>query len=231
MKCLILASGFGTRMYPLTLNQAKALLPYKGRPMINHIVDKIPPHIEILVNVNKKFEADFIKWQKRQTKKITVCVENVHSEKEMLGAVGALNYWITKKAITEDLLLFGSDNYFEFDLSSFIASFNAKNAVIAVHDIGDKSRATQYGVVQLDGRRIVELEEKPAKPKSSMVATACWILPARVFPIISDFCKGTMRDNLGNFITYLIERDQVYAYPFAETWMDIGSLEIYEATK
>ncbi len=231
MKCLILASGFGTRMYPLTLNQPKALLPYKGRPMINHIVDKIPPHIEILVNVNKKFEADFIKWQKRQARKITVCVEDVRSEKEMLGAVGALHYWIKNKAMTEDLLLFGSDNYFEFDLSSFMASFNGKNTLIAVHDIGDTSKATQYGIVRLDGRRVVELEEKPAKPKSSLVATACWILPARVFPFIADFCKGAIRDNLGNFITYLIERDDVYAYPFTETWMDIGSLEIYEATK
>jgi glucose-1-phosphate thymidylyltransferase len=231
MKCLILASGFGTRMYPLTLNQPKALLPYKGRPMINHIVDKIPPHIEILVNVNKKFEADFINWQKGQTRKITLCVEDVRSEKEMLGAVGALHYWIMKKSITEDLLLFGSDNYFEFDLSSFITSFNGKNALIAVHDIGDTSKATKYGVVRLDERRVVELEEKPAKPKSSMVATACWILPARVFPFIADFCRGTMRDNLGNFITYLLERDEVYAYPFTESWMDIGSLEIYEATK
>ena len=231
MKCLILASGFGTRMYPLTFKYAKALLPYKGKPMINHIVDKIPQHIEILVNVNKKFEADFIEWQKRQTKNITVCVENVRSEKEMLGAVGALNYWINNQDVREDLLLFGSDNYFEFDLATFITSFNGKNALIAVHDVGDPSKATQYGVVKLDGRRIVELEEKPANPKYSLVSTACWILPARVFPFIADFCEGTMRDNLGNFITYLIERDEVYAYPFKEKWMDIGSLEIYHATK
>jgi glucose-1-phosphate thymidylyltransferase len=231
MKCLILASGFGTRMYPLTLDHAKALLPYRDKPMINHIVDKIPPHIEILVNVNKKFEADFVEWQKRQARKITVCVENVHSEKEMLGAVGALHYWIKNKDITEDLLLFGSDNYFEFDLSSFISFFNGKNALIAVHDVGDPSRATQYGVVKLEGRRIVELEEKPAKPKSSMVSTACWILPSRVFPLVAEFCKETMRDNLGNLVSYLVERDEVYAYPFAETWMDIGSLEIYNSTK
>lgn len=231
MKCLILASGFGTRMYPLTLNQAKALLPYKGKPMINHIVDKIPQDIEILVNVNKKFEADFVNWQKQQARKITVCVENVRSEKEMLGAVGALNYWINNKDIKEDLLIFGSDNYFEFDLSKFTTIFDGQHSLIAVHDIGDPSRATQYGVVKLDGQRIVELEEKPANPKSSLVSTACWILPARVFPFIAEFCAGTMRDNLGNFITYLIKKDDVYAYPFAEKWMDIGSTEIYNATK
>ena len=231
MKCLILASGFGTRMYPLTLNHAKALLPYRGKPMINHIVDKIPLDIEILVNVNKKFEADFLEWQRKQRRKITVCVENVHSEKEMLGAVGALNYWIKNKDIREELLLFGSDNYFEFDLSAFIAAFNGKNALIAVYDVGDPSKATQYGVVQLKGRRIIELEEKPANPRSSLVATACYILPLRVFPFISEFCHGTTRDNLGNFVTHLIDRDDVYAYPFKEKWIDIGSLEIYDATK
>jgi len=231
MKCLILASGFGTRMYPLTLNIAKALLPYKGKPMIDHIVDKIPQHIDILVNVNKKFERDFMEWREKHSRKITICVENVHSEKEMLGAVGALNYWIQNMGITEDLLLFGSDNYFEFDLNSFVSVFNKKNALIAVYDIGDPAKATQYGVIKLEGSRIVELEEKPANPKSSLVATACWILPVRIFPLIAQFCSNTKRDNLGNLVTYLLEKEDVYAFPFKETWMDIGNLDIYYATK
>ena len=231
MKCLILASGFGTRMYPLTLDRAKALLPLKGKPMINHIVDKIPPHIEILVNVNRKFEKDFLEWRAHQNRDITICVEDVHSEKEMMGAVGALNYWINRKAITDDLLLFGSDNYFEFNLSDFMAAFNGKNALVAVYDIGDPSKATQYGVVKLDGRRIVELEEKPVGPKTSLVATACYILPSRVYPLIDEFCRGVMRDNLGNLVAYLIDKDEAHAYPFKEKWIDIGSLEVYEAIK
>jgi glucose-1-phosphate thymidylyltransferase len=231
MRCLILASGFGTRMYPLTQNIAKPLLPYKGKAMINHIVDKIPPDIDILVNVNKKFETAFYDWQREQSRNITICVEDVHSEKEMMGAVGALNYWIQAKGIKEDLLLFGSDNYFEFDLSGFMGAFNGKNTLIAVYDVVEPSRATQYGVVKLDGKRVVELEEKPERPKSSLVATACWILPSRVFPLIAEFCRGTKRDNLGNFISYLLERDTVFAYAFKETWLDIGSLEVYYATK
>ena len=137
MKCLILASGFGTRMYPLTLNHAKALLPYKGKPMINHIVDKIPPGIEILVNVNKKFEADFYQWQKLQARDIIICVEEVYSDEEKLGAIGSLAHWIREKNIGEDLLLFGSDNYFEFDLSRFIGAFNGNNVLVAVYDVGD----------------------------------------------------------------------------------------------
>jgi len=231
LKCLILASGFGTRMYPLTLDRAKALLPYKGKPMINHIVDKVPPGIEILVNVNRKFEADFLEWRKRQDRDITICVEDVYSEKDMLGAVGAMHYWLTEKHIKEDLLVFGSDNYFEFALPDFISAYNRHDALIAVYDVGDPAKATRYGVVRLDGNRVIELEEKPDHPKSSLVSTAIWLLPARVFPYVAEFCRETKRDNLGSFITFLLERDTVCAFPFKETWIDIGNLEIYYATK
>lgn len=231
MKSLILASGFGTRLYPLTMERAKALLPYKGKPMINHIVDKIPLDIDILVNVNKKFAADFQEWQDKQDRRIDICIEDVLSEEDRLGAVGALHHWIGERGIREDLMVFGSDNYFEFDLGKFMAEFDGRHALVAVYDVLEKDNARQYGVVKIDGNRIVELEEKPAFPKSSLVATACWILPARVFPLISDFCRGERKDNLGNFITYLIEKENVFAYPFKEKWIDIGNLEIYHSTR
>ncbi|MCX5993718.1 MAG: nucleotidyltransferase family protein [Chloroflexi bacterium] len=231
MKCLILASGFGTRLYPLTEHQAKALLPYKGKPMINHVVDKIPPGIEILVNVNIKFEPDFREWSGKQHRDITICVENVRSDEEKLGAIGSLNYWIKQKNITEDLLLFGCDNYFEFDLAKFMSGFDGRHVLVAIYDVLEKGNARQYGVVKIDGNRIIELEEKPAFPKSSLIATACWILPAGVFPLVSEFCGGERKDNMGNLITYLIEKENVFAYPFKEKWIDIGNLEIYHATK
>ena len=75
-------------------------------------------------------------------------MEEVYSDEEKLGAIGSLDHWIKKKNINEDLLLFGSDNYFEFDLSRFIAAFNGNNVLIAVYDVGDLSKATRYGVVK-----------------------------------------------------------------------------------
>lgn len=231
MKCLILASGFGTRLYPLTMEQAKALLPYRGKPMINHIVDKVPPDIDILVNVNKKFADDFQAWQKRQNRRIDICVEDVSSEEQRLGAVGALHHWIREKGVSEDLMVFGSDNYFEFDLAKFISGFDGRHVLVAIYDVLHKDNARQYGVVKTEGNRIIELEEKPAFPKSSLVATACWILPARVFPLIAEYCRGERKDNLGNLIAWLIERENVLAYPFKEKWIDIGDLEVYHATK
>ena len=225
MKCLILAGGFGTRLYPLTINRAKALLGYKGKPIISHIVDKIPKNIDIMVNTNKKFEADFHQWQRTINRKVEILVEEVLSEDQKLGAVGSLNFWIENKPIVEALLVIAGDNYFEFDLAQFIARYDGKYTLVAVYDIGDKGKASQFGVVQLDGHRIAEFQEKPAEPQSSLVATACYIFPQRIFPLLRQYCQRGKRDNLGSFIAYLIDKDEVHAYTFTESWIDIGSVE------
>ncbi len=225
MKCLILAGGFGTRLYPLTINRAKALLGYKGKPIISHIVDKIPKNIDIMVNTNKRFEADFHQWQRTINRTVEILVEEVLSEDQKLGAVGSLNFWIENKPIVEDLLVIAGDNYFEFDLAQFIARYDGKHTLVAVYDIGDKGKASQFGVVQLDGHRIAEFQEKPAKPQSSLVATACYIFPQRIFPLLRQYRQRGKRDNLGSFIAYLIDKDEVHAYTFTESWIDIGSVE------
>ena len=225
MKCLILAGGFGTRLYPLTLSRAKALLEYKGKPLLSHLVDRIPPDMDILVACNRKFEADFHHWQKGIGRPVEIGVEDVWTEEQMKGACGSLDFWIDQRNITEDLLVIAGDNYFEFDLAEFIASYNGQNPLVAVYDLGDKSKATGFGVVSLAGSRIVEFEEKPAQPKSSLVAIACYLLPSQVFPQLHSFSLRGGRDNLGSFIAYLIERQEVHAYPFTGFWADIGSVE------
>lgn len=225
MKCLILAGGFATRLYPLTASRAKALMEYKGEPIINHIVDKIPRNIDIMVSTNKKFEADFCHWQEGIDREVEILVEEALSEHQKLGAIGSLNFWIEHRPIVEDLLAIAGDNYFEFNMAQFIAAYNGKNVLVAVYDIGDKDKASQFGVVQLEGHRIAEFQEKPAKPKSSLVATACYIFPQRMFPLLHQYCQEGKRDNLGSFISYLIDQDEVHAYTFTEPWLDIGNLD------
>ena len=209
MKSLILASGFGTRLYPLTISRAKGLLEYKGKALITHIAEKIPRDIDILVNTISR--------------QVTLCVEPVFSEEQKFGAIGSIDYWIKARNITEDLLVIASDNYFEFDLSRFIAGYNGKNTLVAVYNLDDISKASQFGVIQLEGQRIIAFEEKPAEPKSSLIATACYILPQRVFPLISQHCAEGKRDNLGSFIAYLMDKDEVCAHAFSELWFDAGS--------
>lgn len=224
MECLILASGFGTRLYPVTIERAKPLLEYRGKPVLTHIVDRVPSSLAVSVCTNRKFEKDFSRWQETATRKLEICVEDVWTPEQRKGAVGSLSFWVKSKAITNDLLVIAGDNYFEFDLNEFIKAYDGKNVLVAVHDIKDKARARHLGVVQLNGDRIVELEEKPAHPRSSLVATACYILPPSTFGILAEYCSLGRKDNLGNFIAYLVSRQTVKAYLFTESWLDIGNV-------
>lgn len=231
MKCLILASGFGTRLYPLTVDKPKAHLEYKGAPLISHIVNKIPDDVGTVVTTNQRFEPDFRRWMSTLKRQVSLCVEPVLTPEQSLGAIGSLNYVIKTHRIEDDLLVIAADNYFEFSLSDFIAAFDKRTMLVAVYDIGDRNKAAGYGVVRLDGNKVVEFEEKPIAPKSSLVATACWILPSRILSLVSEFASHGRKDNLGDFIAHLVKIDSVSAYVFNELWLDIGSTEVYYDTR
>ena len=225
MKCLILASGFGTRLYPLTRDTAKALIEYEGKPLLTHIVERIPHNIDIFVATNRKFEMDFRRWRENINKKVEIGVEDVWTEKEKKGALGSLTFGIEQENIKEDLLVLASDNYFEFDLSRFISTYNGRNALVAVHDIGDKDRAGQFGVVEVDKGRIVGCEEKPAFPKTSLVGIACYLFPPRLFAMLSRYHhEHPELDELGHFIAYLVKYDKVDAYIFTGVCQDIAGI-------
>jgi glucose-1-phosphate thymidylyltransferase len=167
VKCLILAGGFATRLYPLTLDRAKALLPYRGRPVISHILGRIPDELDVIVSTNRKFEADFRKWQQTAGRPVEICTEEAEKDEHKLGAVGAIDFWIKNKNIDDDLMIIAADNYFEFDLAEMISGYNHTNAMVAVYEVGDRSRACeigracQVGLVTLEGTRIVRFDEKP----------------------------------------------------------------------
>ena len=228
MKCLILAGGFATRLYPLTINKAKALLEYKGKPIISHIVHGIPANIDILVSTNKKFETDFCDWQKNLEREVEICIEDAMTDEQKKGAIGAVDFWIKNKKITEDLMVIAGDNYFELDLNDFISKFNGKKAMLAVYDVGDKSKACeigkacQIGLVTLDKNKVIRFDEKPIEATSSLIATGIYILPTRVFTFLSEYCSESKRDNLGSFIAHLLDKDEVEAYISTELWVDIG---------
>jgi glucose-1-phosphate thymidylyltransferase len=228
MKCLILAGGFATRLYPLTLNKAKALLEFKGKPNITHIIERVPPQVDILVTTNKKFESDFFKWQKKLGRRVEICIEEAMEDGQKKGAVSAIDYWIKQKRIAEDLMIIAADNYFEFNLADLMAGFDGRTALIAVRDIGDKNmacelnKACQVGLVTLENNRVIRFDEKPPEATSSIIATGIYIIPARIFPVLSLYCNQKKQDNLGSFISFLLDKEVVRAYAFSEVWLDIG---------
>ncbi len=151
MKVLILAGGFATRLWPITEKRAKSLMYLHGKPIISHIVDRIPPNFEIIVCTNKAFEHDFYAWRSTYaSRKIKIFIEDSASEEFKKGALGATALVIKNEKIEEDLMLIAGDNYFGFSIMNFMKR-NQGNPFIAVYDVNDTKEARKYGVVMVEG--------------------------------------------------------------------------------
>jgi glucose-1-phosphate thymidylyltransferase len=221
--CLILAGGFHQRISHIIGNTPKVLLEYKGKPLIDHLIEKIPKNIPIFITTNEKFNKDFNEWKKTiKRRSVSILFEKNISKKEKMGAVSSIDYWIKSRNIEEDLLVIAGDNYFGFNLNDFLKSYDNKTTLIAIYDIKDKKRASDFGVLTVKDREVVSFEEKPKKPKSSLISVGCYIFPKETFPILSDFCKRR-RDNLGDFIDHLLKKQKINSYLFKDRWFDIGT--------
>ena len=171
MKALILAAGYGTRLYPITKFFPKPLLLVKGRAIIDYILDKLNELDEldkILVVTNEKFIGKLKQWKKQASthKQIRLVNDLTRRYETRLGALGDINFVVKKIRLKEDLIVIGGDNLFSEGLKGFL-SFIKKhkaNVVVGVYDIKSRSKSNQYGVVSIDkGGRIVDFEEKPLR--------------------------------------------------------------------
>lgn len=235
MKAFILAGGFATRLWPLTESRAKPLLPLAGKPLLTHIVEKIPAHIDVVVSTNATFAESFAAWKKTINRNnLTIRIEETRSDDEKLGTLGATAQWIEQEKIDDDILLLTGDNYFGFDMNTFIAQYHEGTALVAAYDIGEISKASAFGTILIKegSKHISAFEEKPAHPKSSLVSTGCSILPKSVLPDLLAFAK-VKPDNVGGIFEELLRLGKtVDCFTFSEPWFDVGSFETYlDATK
>jgi glucose-1-phosphate thymidylyltransferase len=228
MKCLLLAAGFGTRLKKLNINTSKGLIPYCGVPLISHIKNRVPSSLDVYVHTNLLFEKDYRDWQKNLARSVKISVEPTKDPSEALGAVGSINYFIHENKIDDDLLVVATDNYFESGLDGFIARFDGEHPLVALHDLGDVKRASNFGVVSVKGDRIVSFVEKPANPESSLISTGLYIFPRQAVSELKEYCCRGTRDNLGDFIRHLLSVLPVHAYILTGAWFDIGNETDYK---
>jgi len=240
MKALLLAAGYATRLYPLTLDKPKALLNIGSQPMIDYIIEKIKrvrEIDEILVVTNHKFYGCFQDWANRQTDKptnrLTIIDDGTLSNDDRLGAIGDIEFAIRQKDIEEDLLVVGGDNIFETALIDFVEFATSKKpaSCIALYDLADKKLATKYGVVSIDAKgRVTDFQEKPAQPKSSFISTCIYYFPLEKLKKFGEYLSdgSVSKDASGNYIKWLSKNDSVYGYVVSGKWYDIGDLESYQ---
>lgn len=236
MKLIILAAGYATRLYPLTLNQPKPLLSVAEKAMMEHVLDNVAGIHDIdhaYIVTNAKFAAHFEDWAKnfqRPNLNFSFTTVNDHStdDSNKLGAIGDMHLVLTKYEIDEDIIVIGGDNLFSEDLSAFGDYCKQVNSpVTGVYDVGDLEQIKKYNAIEIDENdRITFFEEKPKEPKSTLTGIALYYYPQSTLPLIRQYIsEGNNPDQPGRLVQWLYPRVPFYVWRVPGLWFDVGSIE------
>jgi len=216
------------------------LLEVRSKPIIDYIIDKlnsIREVDEIIVVTNSKFISKFKIWKKKVllSKSLTLVDDLTKSNADRLGAIGDVNFVINKLGIKEDLLVIGGDNLFSGGLKNFLSAAMKKKpaATIGLFKLKNLKDASRYGVAKLNrSGRVIEFLEKPAKPKSHLVAMCLYYIPSECLNLVSNFIKICKKsDATGHYIGWLKDRVVTYGFIFKGSWYDIGDFKYLNAAK
>lgn len=237
MKCLILAAGYATRLYPLTENFPKPLLKAGEKTILDWLIDDIDTLGEVneyVVISNHKFVSHFEKWAKEKEHKITVLDDMTESNETRLGAVKDIQFAIDSLGISEDVLVIAGDNVLDFSLTEFIKYAKAKEtSCIMRYFEPDGKRLLKSGVVTVDENdRVLEMTEKSPTPATN------WCCPPFYYYTKADTAlvekgieSGCGTDAPGSYIAWLCKETAVHAMEMPGRRYDIGNLESYEQVK
>lgn len=230
MKALILAAGYGTRLYPLTLDRPKTLVKVGGKTILERLLRKLESvgsFDEVYIVTNDKFHDMLDRWMKGKNFSIKISVINdlTKTNEDRLGAIGDIDLVIGQKKPEDDVLIVAGDNLFEFSISGFIGKVRESNMFgVALYDVKDMSLARKYGIVSLDGESYINgFQEKPDTPQSTLASTGIYFFPADKLSLLEEYMKtSSAKDAPGNFVKWLSEKEKVYGYVFDSGWYDIG---------
>lgn len=236
MKTLILAAGYATRLYPLTLDTPKPLLKIRNKPIIDYIVEKLEQLAQvdqISIITNHKFYHKFGDWLKAKMNgslnRLKLIDDGSTCLDDRLGAIGDILLAIEKEKIDDDLLIVAGDNLFDFDLKDFLEFAISKKPhhSICLYVSENHLDLTRFGIVQLnESAEILNFEEKPDFPKSNLIATCIYFMPKEKLGLLSTYLNsGNHNDNPGSYIRWLTQNDKVFGKICDETWYDLGDFD------
>lgn len=232
MRVLILAAGYGTRLYPMTIDLPKALIPLKGLTILDLILDKVNNLKSggcvngITIVSNNRFYEIFIEWKNKAKHDVEILNDGSNNPNDRLGAIGDMDFAISKYP-ADDWLIIGSDNFFDWQLNDFIDFSNQgrPRSSVGVYALANRDQAKRFGVVDLnDQGRVVEFSEKPKNPVSNKIAVCIYFFPKESLSDLKKFINESSSCDLsGRYIEWLTKKDKVNGYLFKGKWVDIGS--------
>jgi glucose-1-phosphate thymidylyltransferase len=232
VKAVILAAGYATRLYPLTLDRPKALLPVGGKSMLDRLLEQlegVDGLDEVYVVTNAKFAGVFIDWAAgRSGPPVLIVDDGTVDEESRLGAIGDLDLTIREARLDDDVIVLAGDNLFSESIAPFPGFALAKGgAALGVYDVGDLDAIRRYAVIELDeDDRVTRLEEKPDEPRSTLAGIALYFYPRSVLEFVRQYLdEGNNPDQPGRLVQWLYPRTPVYGWRVPGRWYDVGSKE------
>lgn len=235
MKCLVLAAGYATRLYPLTENFPKPLLKIKEKSILDWLLQDVDTNIDIeeyIIVSNHKFVKHFETWKRTCGLKhpVQIVDDGSTDNENRLGAVKDILYAIEQLHIDDDLMVLAGDNVLDFSLRNFVTFFKQKKATCVMRYYEQsKERLQRTGVAQIDEtERIITMEEKPQEPKSNWAVPPFYIYKREDLQIIRrGIEEGCDTDAPGSFIAWLCQKCNVFAFEMPGKRYDIGNMESY----
>ena len=234
MKCLILAAGYATRLYPLTENFPKPLLKVQGKAILDWLIedmDRSGVIDEYVVISNHKFAHHFDAWAAEKKQKVTVVDDGTESNETRLGAVRDIQFALDQLNIRDDVLVMAGDNLLDFSLTTFIDyAMEKKTSCIMRYYEADAKKLSRSGVVTLDeNQKVLAMAEKPQDPQSHWCCPAFYYYTAQDAARLAEgIADGCHTDAPGSYVSWLCSKSTIHAMEMPGSRYDIGNLESYE---
>lgn len=233
MKAILLAGGYATRLYPLTINTPKPLLEINGRTILDYMCDdlyRIDEVDEIIVVTNHKYAHCFEEWSKSKdsSKPIVIVDDGTLNNEDRLGAIGDIQFVIDKEKIDDDLMIFAGDHFYTDSMVDFYKYYTSiKKDCVLTKKVEDLELLKRCGVAKIDkDNKIVHFEEKPVLPKSNVIGFAMYIYTKDTVRMFKNYLEeGNNSDQPGRFLGWLYENKDVHAYIYEGEFYDIGTIE------
>ena len=230
MKCIILAAGYATRLYPLTENFPKPLLKVGGKPILDWLIDDLTEEIEsFTVVTNHKFAAVFEDWAAGKDK-VRILDDGTETNEGRLGAVRDIQI----AATGEDTLVMAGDNVLDFSLVPFLRFAEEKGtSCVMCHRETRLEALRRTAVITVDGDgRITGYEEKPREPKGQLAVPPFYFYRGADLGRIQEALDaGCGADAPGSFAAWLSRQTAMHAWMMPGARHDIGDLASYEAVR
>ncbi len=222
LKGVILAGGKATRLRPLTYVTNKHLLPVYDKPLIYYPLEAIARAgvEEVLLITNPEHAGHFLQLLRTGSEfGLRITYELQEEAGGLAQAVGLAEPF----ARGSKLLVILGDNIFTHDLSASVERFRSEShgAVIFAKEVDEPEH---YGVVELDGERVVSIEEKPAQPKSSLAQTGIYLYDERVFSFMDQLApSGRGELEITDLNNIYLEEGSLRCETLDGWWIDAGT--------